>query len=252
MFDYTENPFEMKFNNRGRLSQKESQRMEYCLQAYHAEMIGINQTSKKTGIHPRTVSKYYKIFDDEIKKSEDSSFIELCKTTKNQRINAIDFDIINFTSDENTIAELIAIALSHNNVKEYVLLNGLLDKKVKSRQKLQDQKIELINTVTFDTDIVSEVKKFQQHTEDSSFIPISKDMIPEMNNFHDTPNDISFNLNYNENSHNFQNNLSETVICILNNSSNTTSNIKNNLNDNTNNYLDNDGTHNYTGRKLVP
>ena len=250
MFKYNKKPLEMKFNNRGRLSSKESQRMENCLQAFYEEMIGINQTSEKTGIHPRTVSKYFKIFEDKIRKSYDSTFLELCKSTKNQRIEALDADIIKCKESENVIAQKIS-ALSQNNVKEFVLLQELLNKKNKSRQKLQDQKIELINTVTFDTDIVSEVKKFQQHTEDSSFTVIPKDMISEIDNSFDMLNDSYYNVNCKKEFHNPQNNLSETVICILNNSSNTTSDIKNYINDNTNNYLD-DCTHNYTGRKLVP
>ena len=252
MYNYTENPFEMTFSNRGRTSSKETQRMEYCLQAYHDAMIGIIQTSKKTGIHPRTVSKYFKKWNNELSKSDNSSFIELCKTTKNQRINSLDLDIIKCREFESEITALIKFASSQNNLKDYASLHKLLSNKITMRHKLEDQKVELNNTITFDIDIASEIKKIQVASNDSSFMVISKDMIPEMNNFHDTPNDIFFNLNYNENSHNFQNNLSETVICILNNSSNTTSNIKNNLNDNTNNYLDNDGTHNYTGRKLVP
>ncbi len=250
MYNSTENPFEMTFSNRGRLSSKETQRMEYCLQAYYDAMIGIIQTSKKTGIHPRTVSKYFKIFEDKIRKSYDSTFLELCKSTKNQRIEALDADIIKCKESENVIAQKIS-ALSQNNVKEFVLLQELLNKKNKSRQKLQDQKIELINTATFEIDIDSEIKKIQQPPEESYFTVIPKDMISEIDNSFDMLNDSYYNVNCKKEFHNPQNNLSETVICILNNSSNTTSDIKNYINDNTNNYLD-DCTHNYTGRKLVP
>ncbi len=252
MFNYDKKPIEMKFNNRGRLSRKETKRMMYCLQTYYDEMIGINQTSKKTGIHHRTVSKYFKTMDKEFLKSEGFSFIELCKITKSHRIESLERDIINCTESENVITALITTALEENNMKKYLSLHESLNKKITIRLKLQDQKMELINTITFDIDIASEIKKIQKPSVDSSCIIISKDMIPEIDNFSDTMDNLSCNKNYTEKSHNPQNNLSDTISCNIDNLSNIDSDTKNNLTDNTDNYSDNDGTHNYPGRKLVP
>lgn len=252
MFEFKDNPFDMKFNNRGRLSPKERKRMEFCLQAYYSQMIGILEASNRTGIHTRTVSKYFKNWDDDLLKSDNNSFIETCKINKIKRINAIDADIVNLSESENEINAMIKLAMSQNNVKDYVSLHKSLDKIINSRQKLQDQKIDLINTVTFDIDIASEIKKFSKPATDSNFDVIPLDIIPKIN---ETDNS-STNSNYIK-----SNNKNNTVKKISSNSSddnscnvadvhsNTFSDIENDVNNNSSN---NDSQENLPGRKLVP
>lgn len=225
MFDFTENPFDMKFSNRGRLSPKERKRMEFCLQAYHVQMVGVMETSRQTGINHRTVSKYFTTWNTDLLKSDNGSFIELCKITKSQRIHALDIDIVNYTESEREISDMIRIAFSQNNVKDYVLLCKSLDKIINSRQKLQDQKIELINTITFDVDITSEVKKFSKPAIDSNFDVIPLDIIPKVNEI---------------------NNSSVDSICIKSDKKNHT------VNKIHNNSRNNDSSENMSGRKLVP
>ena len=179
MFEFKDNPFDMKFNNRGRLSPKERKRMEFCLQAYYSQMIGILETSKKTGIHPRTVSRYFKNWDANLQKSNTDSFIDLCRITKIQRIHAIDVDIANYAESEKELNNMISLAFSQNNTRDYVSLRKSLDVIINSRQKLQDQKLELVNTVTFDVDITSEVKKLSKPATDSNFDVIPLDIIPK-------------------------------------------------------------------------
>lgn len=224
MFDYNVDPFIMKFKNRGRLSLKECKRMKFCLRAYHSQMIGIMATSRKTGINPRTVSKYFKKWNAELFQSDGVSFIETCKIVKIQRIHALDMDIANYAESEKEISTMIKIAFSQNNVKDYVSLRKSLNVIINSRQKLQDQKIDLINTVTFDVDITAEIKKIQQPSNDSTFDVIPLDIIPKVDKI---------------------DNASAGPTCIDNNKNSSVNKIPDNSSNN-------DSQDDPPGRKLVP
>ena len=78
----------------GRPSKIEQLEIQGKLGPYFEKGISPFVTSKKTGINIKTVNKYFGLWYEEIKNSQNDDFIERCKITKEQAIVTLEEELL--------------------------------------------------------------------------------------------------------------------------------------------------------------
>src|SRR5689334_12409129 len=87
----------------GRPSKTEQLEIQGKLRPYFEKGISPFLTSKETGINTKTVNKYFDLWYEEIKNSQNDDFIERCKRAKEQAIVVCDEQLLQLHEMQNEL-----------------------------------------------------------------------------------------------------------------------------------------------------
>jgi len=87
----------------GRPSKTEQLEIQGKLRPYFEQGISPFLTSKETGINTKTVNKYFDLWYEEIKNSQNDDFIERCKRAKEQAIVVCDEQLLQLHEMQNEL-----------------------------------------------------------------------------------------------------------------------------------------------------
>jgi len=142
-----------------RISNKTQTRQDQKnLKPYYQKGVSASATSNATKLNIKTVLKYFKKWDKEILKYEDSDFLRRAKIAKEKTLQSLDYEIISLDNDVKEVSSDRDIARKTGNVLHFEKLSRLKLKIRDQKFKILSSKINLINTPTADTIIELEKK----------------------------------------------------------------------------------------------
>lgn len=181
MTEFNEDPSKIRFSNKGRPTKKEQERRAFVLDYYYEKGVGVNATSKKTGINTRTVSTHFHKRDDDILLLDDYDFLKTCKVEKLRTLQSLDNEILFCSESQKEIQTMIDYVISQGDV---ILFNKLQNTNLKHRKHMLDlhaHKINLINTSFYDFKPVSDNDVPQPLTTSPSVLPSTNNIVQVVN-----------------------------------------------------------------------
>jgi len=134
----------------GRPTKNDQQKIKQIILEYYEKDISGAVASRDSGINPKTISKYYKIWDAQKVGKDEKDFLLRVKNTKEKSIQSLEEDIISLTLEIDKIKFLTEKSLQNGNITEYEKLVKLRLKTMNHRTKIISAKMNLVGTPTAD------------------------------------------------------------------------------------------------------
>ncbi|MDF2422061.1 MAG: hypothetical protein OPY06_03535 [Nitrosopumilus sp.] len=140
----------------GRPTKEDQIKNKQIILGYYEKDISAIVAARDSGVNPKTVYKYYKMWNSQMNNPDEKDFLLRIKKTKERSIQLLEEDIISLTKEMLKINFLMEKSLQKGDISEYEKLSKLRLKTMDQRTKTVSAKINLVGTPTADVLISNE------------------------------------------------------------------------------------------------
>ncbi|MCV0366353.1 MAG: helix-turn-helix domain-containing protein [Nitrosopumilus sp.] len=135
---------------RGRPTKEEEKKIKEKILEFYEQGISPSVAARHSGVNPKTVYKYYRIWDEQRIDPDDANIMRRIKETKESSIQSLEIDILSLTQDIGNEKSLMDDALQKRDIKEYDRISKLKLKKMNERTKRIAAKMNLVGALPVD------------------------------------------------------------------------------------------------------
>ncbi len=134
----------------GRPTKEDQQKIKQIILKYYEKDISVIVAARDSGVNPKTIYKYYKMWNSQRDNLDEKDFLLRIKKTKERSIQLLEEDVISLTKEMLKIKFLMEKSLQKGDIPEYEKLSKLKLKTMDQRTKTVSAKINLVGTPTAD------------------------------------------------------------------------------------------------------